>query len=738
MIPVLIDQYGTSYQSTLGRLTDCISCLVTEERNGEYEVEFDYPITGIHYADIAEGRTILVDHDDTGKAQPFDIYSHTAPLNGIVTYHAHHASYRLSNVILRPLTASSASSAFSKFETQTMTPQPFTFITDVSTAANFKVLHPASVRSVLGGVEGSILDVYGGEYEFDDFTVKLHAARGRDNNVTIRYAKNLTDLKDDYDELDRYTAIIPYWMDNSTGECVYGDQITARNGKLLSYTWTDQNNVVITDENDEEFYFDYYESRPVTMDFSDKFQTQPTKEQLEEKAAAYLRNNRPWVPNDNITVNFVALWQTEEYKDIAPLERVGLCDTVHIIYTALGVDAKAKVIKVVWNALTERYDSIELGEAKSSFADTIMRSTEKIVEDRPTYSAMTEAIDKASELIRGGTGGHVVMGVDADGKPNEIFIMDTEDVNTAVNVLRINMNGIGFSSHGVEGEYSTAWTLDGSFVADFITAGTMAANRIRTGTLTSTDGSSYWDLDGSVLRFYDDRFDSYVELDEGYITFGHGEERFGQLIRRLTAEGGDDVFAIVGGPNNNSAITMRDYISLSANNDINVSAKGGLRQIASGGNIYQQTKAAFLNFAKENYQVSVGDEDRDYTRIYNDGTYRFIDAKTDGYLSATAKDSVQMYSGESNTSKIRMFDNTSDQYIELNSGGNTWLRVDGENSYAMLEGGANTFVRVDEGNGYVRIDASDLIINGYGGYTGTFTAGGSTVTVTNGIITNVS
>ena len=721
MIPVLIDQYGTSYQTTLGRLSDCVSCLVTEERNGEYEAEFEYPITGIHYEDIIEGRTILVDHDDTGKAQPFDIYSHTAPIDGIVTYHAHHVSYRLSNVILKPLTASSASSAFSKFETQTMTPQPFTFITDVATAASFKVTHPSSVRSVLGGVEGSILDVYGGEYEFDDFTVKLHAARGANNNVTIRYAKNLTDLEEEYDELDRYTAIIPYWMDTDSGECVYGDQITARNGKLFSYTWTNRNNVTITDENGEDFYFDYYESKAVTMDFTDEFQSRPSKEQLEARAAAYLKSNKPWVPKENLEVDFVALWQTEEYKNIAPLERVGLCDTVRIIYTALGVDSTAKVIKVVWNALAERYNSIELGEAKASFADTIMQSTEKIVEDRPTYSMMAEAIDKASELIRGGTGGHVVMGVDAEGKPNEIFIMDTEDVNTAVNVLRINMNGIGFSSNGVEGEYSTAWTLDGSFVADFITAGSMAANRIRTGTLASTDGSSYWDLDGSELRFYDKRFDSYVELDEGYIRFCHGDEQFGQLIRRLTTEGGDDVFSIIGGPNTNSMISMRDFVNITAKEDINVSSKGTIRQNAN-----------------DSVQVYVGSENRDYVRIYNDGTYELIDAKTGGYISMTGENSVQMYSGESNASKMRMYDNSTNQYIELNSGGNTWLRIDGKNSYAMLEGGANTFVRVDEGNGYVRIDASDLIINGYGGYTGSFTAGDSTVTVKNGIITNVS
>ena len=429
------------------------------------------------------------------------------------------------------------------------------------------------------------------------------------------------------------------------------------------------------------------------MDFTDDFENEPTKDQLEARAAAYLRNNTPWVPKENLTVDFVALWQTEEYKNIAPLERVGLCDTVRIIYTALGVDAKAKVIKVVWDALTERYSSIELGEAKSSFADTIMQSTEKVMEDRPTYSVMAEAIDKASELIRGGSGGHVVIGADADGKPNEIFIMDTEDVNTAVNVLRINMNGIGFSSNGVEGEYSTAWTLDGSFVADFITAGTMAENRIRTGTLESSDGSSYWDLDGSVLRFYDQRFDSFVELDEGFIRFCHDEVQFGKILRMLS--GGDDILVITG-PDNNTRFAIRDYISLTAKDSISQNA---------GGYIYQKA-----------------------------GTY----------IYQKSENNIRLYTGESDTSKIRMYDDGTSQYIDMNSGGDTWERIDGDNAYITLaagheEGGTGvSWIRVDGDTGYVWIKTADLIINGFRGYTGSFTAGDSTVTVKNGIITNVS
>lgn len=716
MIPILYDSNATEFTNNgLGRLADCVSCLVTEERNGEYEVEFEYPITGVHYNDIIEGRIITVTHDETGDVQPFEIYSHTAPIDGVVTYHAHHLSYRLSNVILKPMTAGSVSGALAKFETETLTENPFTFWTDKTTTANFKLTYPASVRSMLGGTEGSILDVYGGEYEFDNFTVKLYANRGADNGVTIRYGKNLIDLQQEYDTLGLYSAVVPYWVDSETGESVYGGVITGRGGIIYTGTWEDESAHLITDEDNEEINFSYYQTKTTTMDFSSDFDEQPTPEELEARAAAYLEANTPWIPKENITVDFVALWQTEEYKDIAPLERVNLCDTVRIIYTALGVDATAKVIKTTWNALNEKYDAIELGEAKTSFADTILNTTTKQLEDRPTVSMMQEAIDNATTLITGGAGGHVVFSYDEDGKPNEIYVMDTEDVNTAVNVLRINVNGIGFSSNGINGTYRTAWTLDGNFVADFITTGTLNANRVRSGVLASTDGSSYWDLDGSSIRFYDKSFDSYVELDEGYISFSHGGTEFGKIYRVIS--GGEDALTIQSS-GGNVRFTMKDYANLRADTEI------------------------------------------------------FLTAGT--RLLEKASDHVSLYAGEDSTSFVRAYDNGSDQFIDLNSGGNNYVRVDGKTGYIKLtttgyisetattfktltvnnsaanvyddgtyqyiiaKSGGNTWARVDGNDDYIWLQCGQLIMNGYGGYTGTVTISGTTLTIKNGIITGVS
>lgn len=484
MIPILFDSSATSYTSNgIGRLSDCVEYYVTEERNGIFELEMRYPITGVHYDEIVKGNIIVASHDEVGDVQPFVIYRISKPIDGIVEINAHHISYRLSNVILKPFTASSAADAFSKFETEVLTEQDFTFWTDVTTAGNFKVEVPTSARAMLGGVQGSILDVYGGEYQFDNNLVRLYAHRGADNGVTIRYGKNLININAVSDSLDLYNAVIPYWT-NTDGDMLYGGVVSGNGGIEKSAYWTNESNVQMTDQNATPFEFTYYVEQVTTMNLSDEFEERPTIEELEARAQQILNSNEPWLPSENIKIDFVALWQTEEYKDIAPLERVRLCDTVSVYYPELGVSTKAKVIKVVWDGLTERYSEIELGKAQSSFAQVVTASTEEAIKNLPTTSMMETAINHATSLITGGLGGHIVYLFDANGYPTDVLIMDTEDVNTAMNVLRFNVNGIGFSHNGISGPYTSAWTLDGSFVADFITAGELSANRIKGGTLT--------------------------------------------------------------------------------------------------------------------------------------------------------------------------------------------------------------------------------------------------------------
>lgn len=513
MIPVLYDNAERAFVTNgIGRLSDCISCTVTEERNGIYECEFEYPITGVRYNDIQEGCIVTVTHDDTGDIQPFDIYGRSAPINGIVTFYAHHVSYRLSDIVVGPCTASNPADALDKIRSNSINGNPFTFWTNKTGSGEFKVETPDYARALLGGQQGSVLDVFGkGDYEFDRWTVKLYLNRGTDSGVEIRYGKNLSDIKHDIDISESYNAVVPFWASSDGDIVMLPEKIliysgaTDRNANLTDEDWQ-----IIRDENGEPIEITYQVIDAKPLDLSSEFQEAPTVAELRSLAQTKLTESEGWVPDENITVDFVQLWQTEEYKDYAPLQRVRLCDTVSVYYPELGVEAvKAKVIKTVYNVLLDRYDSIELGTPQTTLAQAITGGIAEKVDELPTIDMMAEAIGKATDLITGGLGGYVYIKPNANGKPEEILIMDSDDINQAVNVIRMNRNGIGFSSSGYQGPFESAWTIDGSFVADFIRAGSINATLITTGALNadiitsgkiqSKNGRVYFDLDNNVL-----------------------------------------------------------------------------------------------------------------------------------------------------------------------------------------------------------------------------------------------
>ena len=359
MIPILYENTETSFTSNgLGRLVDCTRCLVTEERNGVYEVEFDIPISSPMYPEVNEGRIIAVTHDDGGDIQPFDIYHRTAPLNGIVTFYAHHISYRQNGIVVKPFTASGVANAITGLKTNSVGTNSFTYITDKTTAGDYTVLEPQSLKALLGGTENSLLDVFGGgEYEFDVFDVHLWAKRGTDTDVEIRYGKNLSDISHDIDYIDAYNGIVPYW---------YGDDGNGSTVLVTLSEWAIYSSGAPYDGRNTVY----------PMNLTDKFEAMPTENELRTMATSIMSTSEAYLAKENITVSFVQMWQTEEYKSIAPLQSVKLCDTVSVYYEELGVDITSKVIKVVYNTLLDRYDEVELGQALETYAAIISSATE--------------------------------------------------------------------------------------------------------------------------------------------------------------------------------------------------------------------------------------------------------------------------------------------------------------------------------------------------------------------------
>lgn len=500
MTPLLFAPNTTIFNTNgIGALADAVSCIVTEERNGMFELEMQYPITGLHYSEIALSSIILAVPGDGRTRQPFRIYKITKPLNGIVTVYAQHISYQLSHIPCMPFSAGSAGLALAGFKTYAAEACPFEFWTDVTTVGNYSQVIPASIRSRLGGVEGSILDTYGGEYEWDGYTVKLHAARGTDNGVTLRYGKNITDLTQEENISNTITGVCPYWAGTD------GITVTLPE-KVLSA--------------ESAANFPYH--RTVSLDLSGEFEEKPTVEELRAKAQAYISKSGIGVPAVSLDVSFVALWQTEDYKDIAPLERVRLCDTVTVLFEKLGVSAKAKVISTVYNVLLDRYDHIQLGDAKSTLAGTIA-STNQTVAEKTSSSFLQAAVDRATGWITGSNGGYVVMRKDANGEPYEILIMDTPNFETSTKVWRWNQNGLGYSDSGYNGPYALAMTQDGAIVADFITTGTLTANIIKAGILQSLSGTSSINMETGVASLTG----SITTKTDGFqVTLGNGSISF--------------------------------------------------------------------------------------------------------------------------------------------------------------------------------------------------------------------
>lgn len=476
MTPILYPSTEEDFANNgLGILSDTVKCTVTEERNGAFELEITYPLDGIHYEDIKTRCLVMAKPNPIDDPQPFRIYRITRPLNGLITIYAAHISYDLSGIPVSPFSASSATEAMSKLSTMAAVESPFAFWTDKSTTGTMTVSVPSSNRSLLGGSQGSILDIYGGEYKWDRYMVRLYNTRGANRGVSIRYGKNLTDIQQDENISNVYTGVYPYWVDAD-------GNLTQLPEKIVNAPGT----------------YDFIRILP--LDLSQEFEEAPTEAELKQAAEAYIKSNEIGVPHVSLTVSFVQLEQTEEYKGMALLETVLLCDTVNVEFSELGVSATAKCVRTVYDVLMNRYDSVDLGDARTNIADTIAEQ-KKEIEKAPSTTDMWKAITNATNIITGNHGGYVVLHSSTSSKePDEILIMDTPDIQTATKVWRWNKSGLGYSANGYNGPYALAMTADGAIVADFITTGTLTANLIKAGVLSSDDGESYFNLETGDIR----------------------------------------------------------------------------------------------------------------------------------------------------------------------------------------------------------------------------------------------
>ena len=347
MIPIIYESTETAFANNgIGRLRDCISCVVTEERNGIYECDFEYPMDGANYDLIQVGRIVGVTHDESGDIQPFDIVSFSKPIDGIVSFHCVHISYRQSYLTFTASNVNTLADAFTALGTAEPS-NPFTYWTNKSSSGYCGCMDgtPRTVRQALGGIEGSILDAYGGEYEWDKWQVNLWLTRGQYRDFSIRYGVNMLDYNEEYDSSGCYSTCIPYWTDGTT--TVVGDKQT--NGGMNPSG----------------------REQCIPLDVSEKFEDQPTKAQVEAMGLQVMNSANPTIPSQNITVSFVRLQDMGEFADYQNLLQCKLCDTINVIFPDYNSSGTFKIVKTVWNVLTGKYDEMELGDLSISLSEAL-------------------------------------------------------------------------------------------------------------------------------------------------------------------------------------------------------------------------------------------------------------------------------------------------------------------------------------------------------------------------------
>ena len=448
MKPVLYSSTETAFTSNgLGVLNDSVSAIVREERNGAYELTMEYPADGIHFSDISARCIILAKPNPTDSPQPFRIYRITKPIGGIVTIYAQHISYDLSGVAVSPFSANTLAEAISAMQSHALpSDQPFTLTTDMDKGTGLSITTPASFRAMMGGQENSLVDIYGGEYSYDKYSISLNANRGEDRGFTLRYGKNLTSFEQDENCAAVYSHIYPYWTDGTTTIEVNNGEY----GKLVPTTGTE---------------LPYTKILP--KDLSSYFENQPTAADLLITAKTYASKAQLGVPKVSLTVSFA---QLEENG----IDRVNLCDTVTVVFPKMGVNAKAKVVTAEYDVLLERYTTLEIGSSTQGIADTIA-SQQYQIESIPSSVGMQEAILKATAWITGTVdAGKVVFVRNQNGDPTAIKIVSTTKPEGAeyYPMWIISAGGIGYSTDGGVTISNIGLTADGHIVADTINLNT--------------------------------------------------------------------------------------------------------------------------------------------------------------------------------------------------------------------------------------------------------------------------
>lgn len=530
----MLKLYNKTGNNLIGNLDNCIECVVEEERNGIFELIMTYPVVDAIYNSLEKENIIIADANDTLKAQKFRIYNTRKYMKNQVTVYARHISFDLMHDVIEEeisFTNQSCEYALNQIFRNSISSKHFKGYSDIINAQNFKV-SKVNCLSAIAGTKGSVIDTFGTGAEIlrDNFNIHVLNKRGHDNSVSIEYRKNLTGLEVEEDTTDLVTRILPY-----------ATQKVGEEEKTIDY------NGYVDAPNINAF------SKPYSawIDYSDKFEQdeEVTQEKLKIYAEREYTVNKRHIPKCNYKIEFIPLSKVVGYKELE--DKISLCDTVTIKDTRYGIDTQAKVIKTVYNVLLGRYDSMELGEPKTTLGDVITNNggsnnsgsnnggtggsdSEKVEIDDSNFPNIIPLKPVLSSNVMGFGSVEVSWTFEnksyfkyelyaskvKDFTPNSFYLIYSGQASAFLHVVEPNETWYyrvcGINSHGNRGEFSEQLTVNTTklddfeqyfsslavknlvanmFSADYIKAGQIKGTWIDARNLTVTDGNGKRTLD---------------------------------------------------------------------------------------------------------------------------------------------------------------------------------------------------------------------------------------------------
>lgn len=389
--PILYKANETNFEHLgVSVLSDASKCFVTRERNGIYTLEFDYSLNGKDVEKIKEGMIIKCDAGHRAKNQRFIVSQITKSKDGYKIYCKHISQVKTAMNVLNGEVevAGTATYALETWKNNLLdSKSEFLVWSDILTSSKTKwtIDSIENAREALGGKQGSILDVWGGEYEFDNLYIKLHKKMGRETPTIIAYGKNLLDIEQEQSIIETYTSIFPFvkYQDEH-------DEHKEKQDIILTLP-----EIVV----DSPHASNFTHRRILKVDFSsdDKIRT---VEKLRSEVNSYIKNNNVGVPKLNLKLSYQDLSKVSSVFGNTAIEVVDLCDTLKVYYEELGImNENAKVIKVVWDVLLEENHELEIGDTRSNFNDVTATQFEKLEKQADSLEEQLNKLLQEQEAI---------------------------------------------------------------------------------------------------------------------------------------------------------------------------------------------------------------------------------------------------------------------------------------------------------------------------------------------------